>query len=144
MRVPLYRTGAWCWIITGVGHTAGDLALRISSPAADRDLDALLRSRPFDLLGTSTSHYDLYMGFSLAMGLAIALVGLLFLMLERFTQDPARLRSAGAVGLAASLGMLVLSVVLLPLPPIVFFTIASAAFAVLTLRSATPDAAARA
>ncbi|GAB3864881.1 hypothetical protein GCM10029963_76030 [Micromonospora andamanensis] len=130
MRSSFYRTGAWFWIITGLGHTAGDIAMRISPSDADREFDATLREHVFSLMGTHTSHYDLFMGFSLAMGLATALAGLLFLMLERFAAVPRQVRAAAIVGLGTSSGMLALSIAVFPLPPIVFFTIASVAFAV--------------
>ncbi|MEV4491304.1 hypothetical protein AB0K04_14430 [Micromonospora coxensis] len=130
MRNTVYRVGAWCWIITGLGHTATDIAMRLSPSDTDREFDAMLRDHPFALMGMQTSHYELFMGFSLAMGLAIALVGILFLMLERFASEPGQVRVAGTVGLATSLALLALSVALLPPPPIVLFTIAGVAFAV--------------
>lgn len=145
MRIPFYRVGACCWIVTGLGHTAGDVVMRLAPPEADNAFDAMLRDHPFELLGTQTSHYDLYMGFSLAMGLAIGLVGLLFLLLERFATQPGQKRSAGMVGFAASSGLLALSIALLPPPPIIFFAIASVAFAagVFILRHSSPQASRR-
>ncbi|MEV6276916.1 hypothetical protein [Nocardia sp. NPDC051832] len=129
MRIPFYRVGAWCWIVTGLGHTAGDVYLRSRPSKADATLDTVLRNHPFELMGTQRSHYELFMGFSLAMGISMALVGLLFLMLARFATEPRQVRQAGFLGLAASLGLLALSVAWEPPPPIVLFTLASLAFA---------------
>ncbi|MGW4720765.1 LIC_13387 family protein [Nocardia sp. NPDC004260] len=129
MRIPFYRIGAWCWIITGIGHSAGDVYLRLRPSAEDKTFEAVLRNEPFELMGTQRSHYQLFMGFSLAMGIAMALVGVLFLMLARFAAEPGQARQAGFVGLAASLGLLMLSVALEPPPPIVLFALASLAFA---------------
>ena len=153
MRSPFYRVGAWCWIVTGVGHTVTDVALRLSPPEADREFDAVLRDHPFELMGGRTSHYDLFMGFSIAMGLAIGLVGFLLLMLDRFATKPDQKRTTGIIGLAASSGLLALSIAWMPPPPILFFSIATVAFtiAVFTLgnssthipRPATLDRAGR-
>jgi ABC-type Na+ efflux pump permease subunit len=129
MRIPFYRVGAWCWIITGLGHTAGDVYLRLMPSDDDEAFDAVLRNQTFELMGAQRSHYELFMGFSLAMGISIALVGVLFLMLARFAAEPRQARQAGFVGLAASLGLLALSAALEPPPPIVLFTLASLAFA---------------
>ncbi|WP_067857281.1 LIC_13387 family protein [Nocardia shimofusensis] len=142
MRIPFYRVGAWCWIATGLGHTVGDIALRLSPPEADSAFDDMLRDHPFELMGAQTSYYDLYMGFSLAMGLAIGLVGVMLLMLERSATRPGQNRPAAMVGFAASSVLLALSITLLPPPPIIFFAIASVAFAVgvVTLNDSSPQA----
>ncbi|MFD4432518.1 hypothetical protein [Nocardia sp. NPDC058497] len=142
MRIPFYRIGAWCWIIAGLGHTVGDVVFtRLMPTDADKAFDDVLRNQPFELVGSQRNHYELFMGFSLIMGISVALVGVLFLMLARFAAEPRQTRQAGFVGLAASLGLLALNVALEPPPPIVLFTLASLAFAgavVVPLRARRP------
>ncbi|WP_436496053.1 LIC_13387 family protein [Actinokineospora sp. HUAS TT18] len=127
MHPLLYRVGAWCWIITGVGHLTGEVLLRLSNPT---DADAALRGHFFELMGTRRSLMDMMTGFGIAMGVAILLVGVLFLLIARLTADsPGRARPAGLMGLAASVGLLALAIAVLPPPPIATFTVASLAFA---------------
>lgn len=129
MRNLFVRVGAWCWIVTGVVHNAIDIATRISPPESEKQLNTLLRGLPFDLLGMGHSYYEVTMGISLGMGVAMMVVGVLFLFLARTITDAGRLRQVSCIGLAASLSMLAIAISFEPLPPIITFGFASLSFA---------------
>jgi hypothetical protein len=131
MNFRFYRIGAWSWIITGVVHSTIDILTRLFPSAAKEPARATLRNLSFELIGMRNDYYSLIMGFSLAMGTSIALAGVLFLLIARLAADTTdRARPACFVGLAASVGLLALSVTVLQLPPpIVTFALASLAFA---------------
>lgn len=131
MNFRFYRIGAWLWIITGVVHTMSDILGRLFPSPAKEPVRSTLRSLTFELVGMSNDYYNLIMGFSLAMGASIALVGILFLMVARLAAGtPDRARAAGLVGLAGSLGLFSLAITVLQLPPpIITFALASLAFA---------------
>jgi xanthine/CO dehydrogenase XdhC/CoxF family maturation factor len=140
-----FRIGAWCWIVTGTGHTLIDISTRIFASDADEFVDGTLRARSFGMLGLRRSLYDVSMGVSLSMGLTMVCVGVLLLHIHRLTprQD---LRTAATLGLAMSAAALAISVWLEPPPPIVFFSVACVAFGLAARSSGrlTPDDDARA
>lgn len=131
MNFRFYRIGAWLWIMTGVIHTMSDISGRLFPSPAKEPIRATLRGLTFELVGMSNDYYNLIMGFSLAMGTSIALVGILFLMVARLVPGtPDRARSARFVGLVGSLGLFALAITVLQLPPpIITFALASLAFA---------------
>lgn len=123
-----FRVGAWCWIITGTGHTSADIFMRLSPSAADDSIDAAMRAHPFELFGLQRTYYDVTMGFSLAMGLCMVFVGILLLHVHLLTPRQG-LRTAAVLGLTMSAVALAISAWLEPPPPIVFFSVACVAFA---------------
>jgi hypothetical protein len=131
MHGRFYRCGAWLWIVTGVVHTTADVLMRLFPSAAKAPVRTALRALPFDLLGMRSDYYRLTTGFSLAMGTAIALAGVLFLVIAGLVGETAeRARPACWIGLVASVGLLALMVTVLQLPPpIITFALASLAFA---------------
>ena len=124
-----YSAGAWCWIATGTVHDALDVIMRISPPESEAPLNATLRALPFDLLGMGRSYYEVTMGISLGMGLAMVFTGVLFLFVARTVTDTRHAHQAAMIGLGASLAMLAIAVSFEPLPPIVTFGLASLCFA---------------
>jgi hypothetical protein len=142
MSFRFYGIGAWLWIITGVTHTLFDLLSRLFPSAAKEPVRTALHNLPFEFLGMSSDYYRLTMGFSLAMGTSIALVGVLFLLIARLTAGAAaRTRPVCLVGLAASLGLLAISITALQLPPpMITFALASLAFATALFTSARSSA----
>lgn len=122
-----FRIGAWCWIITGAGHTLGDIYLRNFASDADESIDAAMRAHPFDMLGLHRTYYEVTMGFSLAMGLCMVFVGVLLLYIHRLTPRQG-LRPAAILGLTMSAAALAISAWLEPPPPIVLFSVACVAF----------------
>ncbi|MCY1013768.1 hypothetical protein OV079_51245 [Nannocystis pusilla] len=89
-----------------------------------------MRESVFAIGGIRRTSLDVVNGISVAMGLALVLVGVLFLMVARVAGSAEQTRGAAALGLVASLVFLAVAAVLLPLPPIVTFTVASASFAI--------------
>lgn len=122
-----FRVGAWCWIITGTGHTLADTFMRLSPSDADESIDAALRAHPFELFGLQRTYYEVTMGFSLAMGLCMVFVGILLLYVHLLTPRQG-LRRAAVLGLTMSAVALAISAWLEPPPPIVFFSVACVAF----------------
>lgn len=127
VALPSFRVGAWCWIVTGTGHTLGDVYTRIFPTAADDSIDAAMRAHPFELFGLHRTYYELTMGFSLSMGLCMVFVGVLLLHIYQRTPREG-LRAAATLGLAMSAAALAISAWLEPPPPIVFFSVACVAF----------------
>ncbi|WP_051570969.1 LIC_13387 family protein [Cryptosporangium arvum] len=125
-----FRAGAWAWVLTGVGHLtiAAVLALRPANPATAPAV-AAMRNADFAFAGPRRSLYDLNIGMSLVMGVALVLAGLLCVLVAREAPgliERSRLLSGPA--LAASAVAFGLSAWLLPLPPIVLFGVATVAF----------------
>lgn len=141
MHLVLYRIGAWCFIVNGLGHLAGEVILALSPDPANATLDAALRDHYLELFGQRRSFLDVELGIGLGMSLAMVLAGVLFLLVARLAGDATdRARRAACVGLAASLTGLVITVALLPPPPIILFALASLAFAAaLIVRPARPS-----
>ncbi|MGY0236896.1 LIC_13387 family protein [Longispora urticae] len=122
----LFRVGAWSWVVTGVGHTVLDTLMSLRpTPPADEAITAAMKAHTLEIGGIARSTSDLLNGFSIAMGLAIALVGVLFLVVARSVPQ---LVGVTWLGLGASLTMLALAAVLMPSPPIVLFSVASLGF----------------
>ncbi|BCJ47595.1 hypothetical protein GCM10010168_19530 [Actinoplanes ianthinogenes] len=125
-----FRAGAWAWVLTGAGHLtlAAVLALRPADPATAPAV-AAMRDADFGFAGPGRSLYDLNAGMSLVMGVALIFAGLVCVLVARGA--PAlvgRSRSLSGPALVASMVAFGLSVWLLPLPPIVLFGVATAAF----------------
>ncbi|MDC0673779.1 LIC_13387 family protein [Nannocystis radixulma] len=126
-----YRVGAWCWIATGIGHLSIEAALSLASASPESArLKAAMRENVLAIGGVPRTSLDVVNGISIAMGLALVLAGVLFLMIARVAGSAEQTRGAAGLGLVASLVLLVVAVIFLPLPPIVTFTASSASFAV--------------
>ncbi|MFF8288241.1 hypothetical protein ACF068_03270 [Streptomyces sp. NPDC016309] len=144
-RAPAaFRAGAWAWILTGAGHLTLELvmALRPEDPGRARAV-AAMRAYEIGLGGVSRSLRDIDLGMSMVMGTALVFGGLICLLVARAA--PALITGSRALSgpaLAASLVVLGLSVALLPLPPVVLFTVACVGFgvAVATARPAASGA----
>lgn len=136
-----FRVGAWCWVVTGVGHSLADIYLRIFPRAEDKAIDDLMRAHSFDLLGMHRTYYEVTMGFSLAMGVCMVFVGILLLRILRLTAHQG-IRPAAVLGLAMSTIALAITTWLEPPPPIVLFSLASIAFG-LSARSSNSQGAVR-
>lgn len=131
MNTRYYQAGAWCWILNGTGHTLGDIALRLSSNDSDSALNTALRNEPFELLGVERSEYTMTMGFSLATGLLLVTVGVLFSILLKVAAAAGEQtqRRIGIGALATSLAFLAFATAFFPPPPIILFALAGLAFA---------------
>ncbi|WP_120522427.1 LIC_13387 family protein [Arthrobacter celericrescens] len=141
MQLTAFRVGAGAWMFTGVVHDILDLAL-----PGDPELGAAMRASHVQLGPISLQAESLTQGISLAMGLAMFVVGLLLWMLARLLKaTPDRMLPFGIVALAASIAALGLAALFIPGPPLVTFAIATAAFTIALIRkpSARPTAASR-
>lgn len=128
--LALFRTGAWCWVITGAGHSALEFVRLTGQPAeSDAAVTTAMRAHTVEFGGVTRSMYDFITGFSLAMGFAIALSGVLFLALARTAPHTIRDRSGLTwLALGATLAFLTLAALFMPSPPIVLFTVGSLSF----------------
>jgi hypothetical protein len=125
--LQLFRTGAWCWVIAGVGHSILE-AVRLTRPTPETTpaITTAMRAHTVNIGGLPRNMQDLLTGFSLTMGFALALTGVLFLVLARAVPQLIEDRTGlTALGLGASLTVLTVAVLLLPTPPIFLFTVAS-------------------
>lgn len=126
-----FRIGAWLWIVTGVGHNSLDLIGRAFPTDAEKSAQEALRAIPLDFMGMGGDYARIVNSFSLLMGTAVAVAGVMVLFIARLTAErPGRARPACLFALAASLALFAMSAFMLQLPPpIVTFALASLAFA---------------
>ncbi|MFV2120147.1 LIC_13387 family protein [Streptomyces sp. Act-28] len=137
-----FTVGAYGFVLLGAGH------LVLSAVAAPgertperREADTAMRESTMTLLGLERSVLDVVNGMSVAMAFFGVTCGLLILAAVRHAPELVRRRTAfGWTALAASLAVLIVSVLLLPPPPIAVLTVTSCAFA-LSLRRATAPSA---
>ncbi|MCE6998168.1 hypothetical protein LZG04_25710 [Saccharothrix sp. S26] len=128
--LSVFRIGAGAWVVTGVGHLALTVAVALQprQPTAARAV-AAMRAHTTEIAGLRRSLYELDRGMSLVMAVALVFGGLVCLLVARSAPDlVTRSRSVSGLGLACSLVALGLSLWSLPVPPIVLFAVASAAF----------------
>ena len=129
MRNRFYSAGAWCWIVTGTVHDTLDVIMRISPPESEAPLNTTLRALPFDVLGMGRNYYEVTMGISLGMGLAMVFAGVLFLFIAHTVTDEHHARQAAMIGVGASVALFAIALFLEPLPPILTFGLATLCFA---------------
>ncbi|MFE9747883.1 hypothetical protein ACFYOT_23505 [Saccharothrix saharensis] len=125
-----FRVGAWAWVVTGVGHLAIAAVLTAGpeDAAASRALTAM-RERSIEIAGLRRSLYDVNQGMSLVMAAALIFGGSVCLLVARSAPDlVTRARAVSGLGVVASAVVLGLSLWLLPLPPVVLFSVALLAF----------------
>ena len=138
-----FRIGAWAWVVTGAGHLAiaGVLASRPEDAAAARAV-AAMRDYVMEIGGIGRSLHQINQGMSLVMATALIFGGLVCLLVARSAPElVTRSRSLSGLCLGGSLVVLGLSLWLLPVPPIVLFTVAGVAF-VRALATARPEVSA--
>ncbi|MGW0363858.1 LIC_13387 family protein [Streptomyces sp. NPDC002990] len=137
--VRLFTAGAAGFVVLGTGHLALTAALALGDPTPRQEAtSAAMRESGMSLLGLERSTLDVFHGMSLVMALFAIACGLLALTAVRHSPALVERRTAfGWITLAASLGGLAVSVLLLPPPPIVVLTVTSCALA-LSLRRAAP------
>ncbi|GAB3760301.1 LIC_13387 family protein [Microlunatus parietis] len=124
MNATAIKVGAGAWMFTGVVHDILEFVLR-----GDPAMDAALRASTIQVGPVSLNAESLTRGVSLAMGLAMFVVGLLLWMITRAVPAE-RLRPFGIVALVASLAALGLAIILIPGPPVITFAVASIAFVI--------------
>ena len=125
-RAPAQVAG-WAFIVTGIGH---GLATVMPWPDGARATAEAMERTFFSLGGISRSMDQLMSGFSFAMVPLFVAFGAAVLLLLRKGGLP---REIAWLGLALSVSLLAIALLLLPTPPIVTMTIATCAFA-LSLR----------
>jgi hypothetical protein len=65
--VLLLRVSAFTSLLFALGHTLG--GMKFWSPMGDNQVLQLMRSVHFDVMGTSRSYFDFYMGFGWSLQL---------------------------------------------------------------------------
>jgi uncharacterized membrane protein len=117
----LFRIGAICMLIIGVGHTVGHFIIAIKNKEANAARDKILSDMSSSF--PEISILSMYQGFSLAMGSMLIFFGLLCL----FIKQPDK--KVLILTLLASVILVVLSFRYFPLPPKALSPIAFLAFA---------------
>lgn len=131
MRLVAYRVGAAAWVFTGVVHDILEFAL-----SGDADVEAAMQASTIEMGPISLQQALLARGVSLAMGAAMIVVGVLLWMIGDLLRDaPESLSRFVTAALAGSVAVLALSVAYVPGPPLVTFTVATAAFSVALVRA---------
>ncbi|WP_437626776.1 LIC_13387 family protein [Sorangium sp. So ce1151] len=123
----LFQVGAWAWVVTGVGHLAITALLlgRPAPPAAEKAVLEAMRAHRTSMMGLSRDLLGLHVGFSVAMGLVLALHGAVgVLAAPALAARPAVV----ALNAAVSLALLAISARAFPPPPIATMLVATASF----------------
>ncbi|WP_437711026.1 LIC_13387 family protein [Sorangium sp. So ce448] len=99
----LFQVGARAWVVTGIGHLAITALLlgRPASPAAETAVLGAMRAHRMTMMGLSRDLLGLFRGFSVAMGLVLALHGAVC-ALAALAALPAVVALNAAVSLAAA------------------------------------------
>jgi hypothetical protein len=136
MQLTALRVGAAAWMFTGFVHDVLEFVL-----PGDSELNEAMRASVIEVGPVSLDAERLNRGVSLAMGFAMFVVGLLLLMIiQTMKSRPNALRPFGIVMLVATIMALGLSVVLIPGPPVVTFSVATVAFIVaMAVKAETPS-----
>ncbi|WP_437954392.1 hypothetical protein WME76_22650 [Sorangium sp. So ce119] len=123
----LFQVGAWAWVVTGIGHLAITALLlgRPAPPAAETAVLGAMRAHRMTMMGLSRDLLGLFRGFSVAMGLVLALHGAVCLLAAPAL---AALPAVVALNAAVSLALLAIAVRAFPPPPIVTLLVATACF----------------
>ncbi|WP_437665611.1 LIC_13387 family protein [Sorangium sp. So ce1182] len=118
--------GAWAWVVTGLGHLAITALLlgRPATPAAETGLLGAMRAHRMTRMGLSRDLLGLFRGFSVAMGLVLALHGAVCVLAAPAL---AALPAVVARNAAVSLTLLAIAVRAFP-PPSVTLLVATACF----------------
>jgi hypothetical protein len=115
------RVAGWALVVLGVGHllTVAATLAGEPDPATRRALDGLAAVR-VGTPGPQPTLAELFDGYSVLMGLMVVAAGALMLALTRHAaQTPGLLRAGLAlIGVTAAVG-LVVSWLLMPLPPLI-------------------------
>ncbi|TCC07902.1 LIC_13387 family protein [Kribbella soli] len=124
MNLTAFRVGAVAWGFTGLGHDILEFVL-----PGDPELAATMRASTIDVGPLQLNAESLSRGVSVAMGLAMIVVGaLLWMIADVLRNDPDRLRPFGIIALVATVLALGLAVLWVPGPPLVTFSVATVAF----------------
>ena len=118
------RIGGWAFVAVAVGHVTVATFMPSSGDALVVERQMHQATFPFP---PSHSYADLMKGFSLAMSILLIAWGVSVLLATRGGRTAESAQVALCFGV--SLALLVTSVLLLPAPPIVAMSVASAAFA---------------
>lgn len=92
-------TKPWIWLrvaaalqaFFAVGHTLGGTPRTAMRGAQEQALFTAMQTFHFDAMGANRSHWDFYRGFSLTIGVNLAIVAVLFWQLSNLTQTAPRL-----------------------------------------------------
>ncbi|MFD3875538.1 hypothetical protein [Streptomyces sp. NPDC058623] len=134
-----FKVGVGGFLVVGVAHLALAAAAAWGDPTPQQEAtSAAMRTTRMTLLGLERSTLDVVNGMSSVMALFVISCALLALFAARHSPALVERRTAFAWTLfAASLAAMAISILFLPLPPIIVFTVTSCAFA-LSLRRAAP------
>ncbi|HXH80695.1 LIC_13387 family protein [Nocardioides sp.] len=122
----------WLLVTTGGGHaTLVAVSMAAGVPAAERPVRDVMAATSVPIAGIERSHWELFMGFSLMMALMLVGLGSLTLLVRHTAPDLAH----GTRGVLVLLGLvlvpaMLISVLLLPPPPIVLLGLALVAVVV--------------
>jgi hypothetical protein len=132
-----YKLGSWLFVGIFVGHTAGQLTTDFGTPTAKRKAVYDAMATTFGMDGSMRTLRDFARGDSYGMGVLYLAVGALLLLAARsFDQrDLPYPRPIIGIGFLTALASLLLSVRFFPLPPAIFMSVATVAFAIAYVRT---------
>jgi hypothetical protein len=100
--VLLLRVSAFTSLLFALGHTLG--GMKFWSPMGDNQVLQLMRSVHFDVMGTSRSYFDFYMGFGWSLSVAGFLQAILLWQISSLSKNAATARPMVAA-IALAVGM---------------------------------------
>lgn len=80
-----YKIGCWAFIVVGVGHIVTDLL----GPKTSKQMGYIqtMKDSTLSLLGTDTTVFSFYQGFSIMMGLLLTSYGLINLLIVKNNKE---------------------------------------------------------
>jgi len=122
MRISIWmRVAAVLQILFAVGHTLGGTPRVAERGAQEAALFDAMQSFRFDVMGASRSHWAFYQGFSLTIGLYLAITAVLFWQLGDLSRrEPTVARPLISTLAVSEIGLALLSFQFFFLLPLMF------------------------
>ena len=126
----LFRVGALVLILFGLVHAGAWLQKPQAEDDIERQMLALMMTHQMDLMGSLRTMYDVYLGFNIALTVAMVTLGIINLLVERRLRHERRtLRHLALVNVAWLAVMLGVSLAYWFAAPSVFLMVAMVSFA---------------
>lgn len=127
-----YKIASWSFIIVGIGHILTDL-LSPKTPQQNGFIETM-KGFTIQLMGTETTIFSFYQGFSLMMGVLLFSYGLINLMILNNNKQPNLPTNILALNMIVSIICAVLSLLYFFIVPIALTSIAFLGFTLSFLR----------
>jgi len=123
--VQALKVSGWTLIVLALAHTATDIATLLSEPSPQQNA-ATAAMQQVMIPTSSHSMASFVYGLSFSMALFLAAIGIALLLIARFgAHEPSLIRAMLWLTTALCAVGLIISILLMPLPPIIGLSIAA-------------------